>query len=1156
MHIDKERLSRGLSGGNMKRIIMAAMIVSLAACGGDKDDVATEQQQEWESQKQSLVYSFPDDNQQQVPVPSPVVLRFSSPVMETSPAVVLREVGGPVVSDFEMEWVDGKRGLIITPDSKLKPMTDYVVQVPAIELEKGVAPAKNIRFSTRALFEGPKSLVASDTFEVTRMIPDGENYQVMDFSSFRVQFSQPLDQTTVKYGDSADATVQLTGPEGVVDAHLLVSGHYMTVDPKEDLTPGVEYSLNMTTGITSTYGETLPGGSFGNPGDTLAVSVKVSPQDTKAPGTGLRVSMVQDVADTGELSPLTGQPINLVPMASVLLGEDTATQASGTISAELAFVPNFPDATPFRVKRGSLIEGASIEVLIGGEVPAGFESGKVRMDFLSDATGYLLPNPYSNSDEAPRQVRLFMDVAVSTETPSANGAITQDLLHIELVGTSIVEDGVMVINAVGVVEPDVLGSERAKGILSFYMKAFEDQDRAPQPTNDSSPLTVQSWTPTGDNEERIKLDDPIVVNFNSPISIENKNEIKLYKNGEIIEVNVTVDGAAMVVRPIQGLDYSEDEDATIYRLAFGDSVKSINGGGYDGEDEIEFEMPGMVTQGDWYPYGQAEPNLAATPVPYSVPLRSAIVLSLYPGYPCVIDESTIDLVSGTSGKCLGSAAGVYEGDGDRIFPEDDAIPLSTIHSNFPIVIQFSKELRKDSVVLGSTLKVEEINVDNEYVRSINGRVDVESKRITFWPESPWENGSYYRYTISSNGNRNSESAVCDGSQSVCDKDNFPIQTQLYVVLKEPSRPCAPGNPCDRDWRVYHSPSMERGGGLDMTQYFQGGESSANVMQALVAPSYDVNANFIHEKAENITDSVNGALATTSGNASLGVKHIEYAKEEKGAEDQPLDPYACTDPLEPCYDPDGVIPPPNSAKILSRKADDPEDQLASVPVVGATIGCGYSHVEPYPGLPVGVGFPLTCPKQKFTYLNSSLITEVTDEYVPGKGLKVLIHPGQISGTSINVRSRIFSGQFVMRIDSGPQMMRMRYAKNDPLCEDSGLEKCARSKPIEAWITYGDSGPALDAEVDLYIDAPELVSGFQNGPGLIFGSHELVSFPVSMHLTGRISFSEDGRMIIEQYNINDVDLQFDVIQDGYAFTIMDLFIPAYGSRLEYLSDVIKK
>src|SRR5690606_16179338 len=105
-----------------------------------------------------------------------------------------------------------------------------------------------------------------------------------------------------------------------------VSGEYMTIDPKVDLTPGVEYTLTMTTGLASVYGDTMPGGSFGNPGGTEAVKMTFAPQDTTAPGTGERVSMVQDVADTGELSPLTGRPINLVPMSSVLLGKDTATQ--------------------------------------------------------------------------------------------------------------------------------------------------------------------------------------------------------------------------------------------------------------------------------------------------------------------------------------------------------------------------------------------------------------------------------------------------------------------------------------------------------------------------------------------------------------------------------------------------------------------------------------------------------------------------------------------------------------------------------------------------------------------------------------------------------------------------------------------------------------
>src|SRR5690606_27192402 len=197
-----------------------------------------------------------------------------------------------------------------------------------------------IRFRTRGLHEGPKSLVAGNTFEVTRMIPDGENYPVMDFSSFRIQFSQPLDQSTVKYGDNSDATVQLIGPEGLVDAHVLVSGNYMTLVPKEELTPDMEYTLNLTTGVTSTYGETLPGGGFGNQGSGVAVSFKSTPQDTTSPTTGLRASMVQEIADDGRISSLTGMPINLVPMASVLLGKDTATQASGALAAELAHIPN------------------------------------------------------------------------------------------------------------------------------------------------------------------------------------------------------------------------------------------------------------------------------------------------------------------------------------------------------------------------------------------------------------------------------------------------------------------------------------------------------------------------------------------------------------------------------------------------------------------------------------------------------------------------------------------------------------------------------------------------------------------------------------------------------------------------------------------------
>src|SRR5690606_22538703 len=137
---------------------------------------------------------------------------------------------------------------------------------------------------------------------------------VLDFSSFRVQFSQPLDARTLVYGDTPSSTVQLTGPAGLVPAHLLASGPYVTVDPIQDLVPGEQYTLRFSNQVTSVLGESLEGAS--------GYALTLSPQDTTSPTTGERATMVQQAVGGGLLSPLTGQPVNLVPMSSVLLGED------------------------------------------------------------------------------------------------------------------------------------------------------------------------------------------------------------------------------------------------------------------------------------------------------------------------------------------------------------------------------------------------------------------------------------------------------------------------------------------------------------------------------------------------------------------------------------------------------------------------------------------------------------------------------------------------------------------------------------------------------------------------------------------------------------------------------------------------------------------
>lgn len=1215
----------------MKRLITIACLAALAGCAGDTDDAQRaqqEQREQWAAQNQSLIYSFPDEGQIEVPVSSPIVLRFSSPVVETAPEITLTEVGGDPVTGLDMEWVDNNRGMIITPGSNLKPMTDYIVDVPAIELDKGTAQARSIAFSTRALFEGPKSQLGTDTFEIIRMIPDGEQYQIMDFSSFRLQFSQPLDRSTARYGNSAESTVQLMGPNGLVDAHLLVSGRYMTIDPKSELTPGADYSLNITTGLASIYGDTLPGGSFGNPNDPLAVRFPITPQDTGAPGTGERVSMVQDVADTGEVSPLTGKPINLVPMASVLLGEDTATQASGTLAAELAFAPNFPDETPFRVKRGSLIEGASIDVRIGGEVPAGFDSGDVRIEFLSDAVGYLLPNRYSGLDDVPRQVRLFMDVAVSTATPTASGAITQDLMHIELVGTSIVEDGQMVINAVGVVEPNVLGSERAKGLLSFYMKAFEDQDNPPVVIDDTTPPTLQSWMP-GQYSPEMPADEygdvlswlqqpnaPIILNFDKaldPESLTQPGALAVTRDGAPVDITYKLDGAAVVIQLEGGLQYSSVENNPEYMIEIGSQISDLAGNHFVPET-LTFKLPGKVTR-------REVPQNNGSYAEQDVQVNSPMVLSTYPGYPCVTDPADRDLANGFVGRCAGGPGDWPNEDYPLVaYQQDDNLPLMSLPANQPIVVQFTKAVDPASVQLGGSFNVirvdelgepiDENGVATQNPQPVPGKLTIEGQKITFMPEEPWVPGQYYQYVLGSNnyvgpaptanhelpfiGNSN---AICDGTESICCVDGKPLRTQpLGRTLRTAITP----NDFDgvfkvvADYLVKNEYFIPDSGGPDLGIFFKGETSSGNVLQTLrSSPDIDINGNMIHE-----VDAVAGILQTMVGISPAyynteainrvapphpdgSLRGARYPVQE--AEPSVIDPDA-----DPMYDPAGLQGLPNSAKVLSMNTegsdlpwmadganfgtDDPMMMMSVqyallYSVDGANVGCGYDDAyHPVTG-DAGYDFnldfaniqdhlandnfpksePTSCPHKKFTYIKTGLNAAVTDEYVPGQGIKVEIYPSQsISSSFVTYARGPSSGIATLALPSGEQIMRMRYAKEDPSCvDDAQPEPCARTQPITGWIKEGDDGvPTLTAEVDLYIDAPYI--GALMNIGLISLRHNLRSYQATMSLSGPISFLDDGRMVIQQRNENPIDLDVRM----YYAPENPGFIPAMGTAAGHI------
>ena len=175
------------------------------------------------------------------------------------------------------------------------------------------------------------------------------------------------------------------------------------------------------------------------------------------------------------------------------------------------------------------------------------------------------------------------------------------------------------------------------------------------------------------------------------------------------------------------------------------------------------------------------------------------------------------------------------------------------------------------------------------------------------------------------------------------------------------------------------------------------------------------------------------------------------------------------------------------------------------------------------------------------IRDRLFAEVTDRYVDGKGLLVHIFPGHVLTTSFKtVLKRLAQRTNSEITESGYQVMRMRF---------NGAE---RDEPIRGYIFQGENGPVFNAKVDLYLDAPRLAEELTSRGLVQRVFHNFYSYPVSLTLSGPVKFLDDGRMVIEQYNINRVDFN---LRSNAPESYVDLFIPKKGSYLKYISQPVK-
>ncbi|WP_375176448.1 Ig-like domain-containing protein [Marinobacter mobilis] len=683
---------------------------------------------------QALTYSYPLDGQSAVPTSAPILLRFSQPLAgeaeDLAKQLALMGPGGEITLNG-IRLTEDQQGLVLQPASALAHSATYTLKTDGEDL---VLPG-NIDFSTAPATDGPllEQTEGIGSFRVIRRIPDGSaSYPATDMTVFRLQTSEPVDPVTVRYGE----TLSLIRSNGdLVNAQVLVQDHRITIDPLDPLTPGEVYQLAITDGIHSRIADT-------------PMEVPTEPWQYLATDTHPRGLMAQRTRDSngGRLvSKLTGASLNSVGLQSLLLGNENSTEASGLVFAELGYLPRFDgtdQSIPLRIARNSLMQGSQLDVVVAGALPAGFGSGDIDIRFLSAASGFLHPNPYTNLDSAPRIVELYLDLALSTDNPIANGAFAQQLLHVHLVGTAFVENGVMAIDAAGVIEPNVLGLDTASGLITFRLEGRADNDSQLNPDDfaDRVAPEVKHWVPGAGGENTLQPGDPLVVFFTEPMmltSLQAPGHVTLVSDGgspgtlTAIETTLVPNGSALKIVPHTPLLSNVEYTLELQNLT-------------------DLAGNALVPRS----YSFSLPDTTTTAPTDQAPL----VLTSLPGYPCA--KTGANLPS-HQGRCSGGKS------------SDDALPVPSYPGDQSLLVRFSQDMDESSFIAGQTVRVQhQQNGVWQDVDRADYVLQTDTRELQIVPVMGWQNGQLYRYMLSSN--------YSNSGPLIRSHAGLPLQTQVLT----------------------------------------------------------------------------------------------------------------------------------------------------------------------------------------------------------------------------------------------------------------------------------------------------------------------------------------------------------------------------------------
>jgi hypothetical protein len=197
----------------MKKSILfiAIAMVGLVGCNTEDTQIVDRDTVESSLIAETMYFAYPAAGQQSVPVSTPIILRYTSPITiaenDLASLFALETPAGERLSFRLAELTENNQGVILTPGKSLEPATDYLIVSDNVELTNnriGSLPKEPLSFRTAPAIDGPLmgQIDGTERFSLKRITPysltnsamaiGSNKYPITDMSTLRLQFSEPV----------------------------------------------------------------------------------------------------------------------------------------------------------------------------------------------------------------------------------------------------------------------------------------------------------------------------------------------------------------------------------------------------------------------------------------------------------------------------------------------------------------------------------------------------------------------------------------------------------------------------------------------------------------------------------------------------------------------------------------------------------------------------------------------------------------------------------------------------------------------------------------------------------------------------------------------------------------------------------------------------